>query len=216
MDLSYEAIQAGAKEVVLCHRGGFLSFPKVLNDFTIFGALKAEGSLPIDGLITNLFETSYVHRWVAASHIRWFVSDAVIKRVLWFLTGTQAGCAQFIGGLPPDRLGRAYVFLNKSSKAMPYINRPYKPKFRVMANVFGTYYDDPPEFANSSPEAVIDLALWPSHVDKTGRVHFLPASAIPQSSGMVRPEEARMEKREVRPDLVVYCSESLRGRAKWG
>lgn len=25
MDLSYEAIQAGAREVVVCHRGGFLS-----------------------------------------------------------------------------------------------------------------------------------------------------------------------------------------------
>jgi cation diffusion facilitator CzcD-associated flavoprotein CzcO len=30
MDLAYESVKAGAKEVVLCTRGGFLSFPKVL------------------------------------------------------------------------------------------------------------------------------------------------------------------------------------------
>jgi dimethylaniline monooxygenase (N-oxide forming) len=51
MDLSYEAIQGGAKEVVVCHRGGFLSFPKVLNDFQVFG-VKFDGDLPIDGLVS--------------------------------------------------------------------------------------------------------------------------------------------------------------------
>lgn len=35
-----------------------------------------------------------------------FVSDFVIKRVLWFLTGTQAGCNQWVGELPDERLGR--------------------------------------------------------------------------------------------------------------
>jgi dimethylaniline monooxygenase (N-oxide forming) len=67
--------------------------------------------------------------------------------VLWFLTGTQAGCNQWVGELPNERLGRvrrpflavdqarrgrmlsyrffalsqAYVFLNKSHKAMHFI-----------------------------------------------------------------------------------------------
>jgi dimethylaniline monooxygenase (N-oxide forming) len=71
MDLSYEAIQGGAKEIVVCHRGGsvslspltsgnpltdlenrFLSFPKVLNDFQVFG-FKFDGDLPIDGLLST-------------------------------------------------------------------------------------------------------------------------------------------------------------------
>ncbi|THG98722.1 hypothetical protein EW026_g3525 [Hermanssonia centrifuga] len=95
MDLAYEAAKAGAREVVLCSRSGFLSVPKALNDFQIFG-LKFESKtpVPIDSLITNLAETAYVHPWVAASHIRWFISDFVVKRVLWVLTGTQAGCNQ--------------------------------------------------------------------------------------------------------------------------
>jgi len=70
MDLAYESIKAGAEEVVLCSRGGFLSFPKVLNNFTVFG-VTFDGNLSIDGLITNLFETTYVHRWVSMSHLRW-------------------------------------------------------------------------------------------------------------------------------------------------
>lgn len=113
MDLAYESCKAGAKEVTLCYRGGYLSFPKVLNSFEMFG-IKFDGELPIDGLITvgsafrcerlsiidnlrtqNLFETAYVHPWVKRSHLRWFVSDFVIKRVLWFLTGTMAGCNQW-------------------------------------------------------------------------------------------------------------------------
>jgi dimethylaniline monooxygenase (N-oxide forming) len=144
MDLAYESCKAGAKEVTLCYRGGYLSFPKVLNSFEMFG-IKFDGELPIDGLITvgsasggarpsiidilpsqNLFETAYVHPWVKRSHLRWFVSDFVIKRVLWFLTGTMAGCNQWysliksyslpwlkclfrVGELPEERLGRAYV-----------------------------------------------------------------------------------------------------------
>jgi dimethylaniline monooxygenase (N-oxide forming) len=51
MDLAYESCKAGAKEVVLCHRGGYLSFPKVLNSFEMFG-ISFDGELPIDGLIT--------------------------------------------------------------------------------------------------------------------------------------------------------------------
>jgi dimethylaniline monooxygenase (N-oxide forming) len=97
MDLAYASVKAGAEEVVLCSRGGFLSFPKALNNFSLFGftfeSTKESPSLPIDGLITNLFESCYVHPWVAASHLRWFVSDFVIKRVLWLLTG--ASCHPF-------------------------------------------------------------------------------------------------------------------------
>ena len=42
-----------------------------------------------------------VHPWVAASHFRWFMSDFVIKRVLWLLTGTSAGCVPLLLFFPP-------------------------------------------------------------------------------------------------------------------
>ncbi|SCZ90765.1 BZ3500_MvSof-1268-A1-R1_Chr1-3g02228 [Microbotryum saponariae] len=201
MDLSYAAIQGGATEVTVAHRGGFLSFPKVLNDFSVFG-FKFEGNLPIDGLITNLFETAYVHPWIASSRMRWHISDFFVKRVMAFLTGTSAGCGQWVGSLPPSRHGRAFVFLN--SKAMPYINRPHKPRFRILANILRTDYLDPQ--LPDTPCKEIELAMWPSHIDETGRVHFTPARDLPQSNGIERIEEKRMKGKVIRPDLVVFCS----------
>ncbi|SPO48109.1 related to flavin-containing monooxygenase [Moesziomyces antarcticus] len=192
MDMAYEAVKAGAKEVVLCTRSGFLLFPAVLADFVVLGNV-FDGNLPIDGLITNLFETAYVHPWVAASHLRWFISDFVIKRLLWVLTGTQAGCNQWVGELEPHRLGRAYTFLNKSSKAMPYINRGWKRRSPLLERV--TRYLDPPTV--KPDEVSVDLAPFPARVNEDGTVEFVRNG---------RKEELRMRNRTVKPDIVVYAT----------
>ncbi|KAJ7837039.1 FAD/NAD(P)-binding domain-containing protein [Mycena olivaceomarginata] len=127
------------------------------------------------------------HPWVASTHIRWFVSDFVIKRLMWFLTGTQAGCNQWVGELEPERLGRAYVFLNKSHKAMPYINRPYKSRPAILE--YMSRYIDPPEDMPPHTDFTVDLAPFPSH--------FLPNG---------RADAIRMQTRDVRPDLVIYAT----------
>jgi dimethylaniline monooxygenase (N-oxide forming) len=194
MDIAYEAIKANAKSVTMCFRTGFLSFPKVLNRFQVFGKTFG-GSLPIDGLITNLFETAYVHHAVARSRMRWFVSDSVIKRVMWFLTGTQGGCNQHIGQLPNDRLGRAYVFLNKSHKAMPYLNRPYKKPDPIL-RLIGNEYIDPPEDAQSV--RWVDTCTCPSSIDKEGRVIFNPNPE--------RRDYRRLKDAVVIPDTLIYCT----------
>jgi dimethylaniline monooxygenase (N-oxide forming) len=193
IDIAYEAIKGDARSVTMCFRTGFLSFPKALSRFKVFGK-QFKGGLPIDGLITNLFETAYVHRAIAASRFRWFVSDFVIKRVLWFLTGTQAGMNQHVGALPHDRLGRAFVFLNKSSKAMPYLNRPYQEKHPLA--FLGNGYVDPPEDAQSTRH--IDTAPFPSHIDSTGRVIFTPRPD--------RKDWVRLRDTEIRPNTIVYCT----------
>jgi dimethylaniline monooxygenase (N-oxide forming) len=177
----------------MCFRTGFLSFPKALSRFKVFGK-QFTGGLPIDGLITNLFETAYVHRSIAASRFRWFVSDFVIKRVLWFLTGTQAGMNQHVGALPHDRLGRAFVFLNKSSKAMPYLNRPYQPKHPLA--FLGNGYVDPVEDATS--KRWVDTCSFPSRIDVSGRVEFEPRPD--------RKDYRRLQNTEVRPNCIVYCT----------
>jgi dimethylaniline monooxygenase (N-oxide forming) len=193
MDIAYEAIKSDATNVTMCFRTGFLSFPKALSRFKVFGK-QFKGGLPIDGLITNLFETAYVHRAIANSRLRWFVSDFVIKRVLWFLTGTQAGMNQHVGALPSDRLGRAYVFLNKSSKAMPYLNRPYQEKHPLA--FLGNGYVDPAEDANS--RRWVDTCSFPERFDETGRVIF---HARPD-----RKDWRRMKNKDVIPNCVVYCT----------
>lgn len=193
MDIAYESIKADAATVTMCFRTGFLSFPKALSRFQVFGK-QFKGGLPIDGLITNLFETAYVHRAIAKSRLRWFVSDFVIKRVLWFLTGTQAGMNQHVGALPHDRLGRAFVFLNKSSKAMPYLNRPYREKHPLA--FLGNGYVDPPEDANS--DRWVDTCSFPERIDETGKVIF--------EKRPDRKDWKRMRNKEVRPDCVVMCT----------
>ncbi|KAJ5798552.1 Monooxygenase [Penicillium pulvis] len=194
MDIAYESIKADAESVTMCFRTGFLSFPKQLSRFQVFGKTFS-GGLPIDGLITNLFETAYVHRAVAQSRLRWFISDFVIKRVLWFLTGTQAGMNQHVGALPKERLGRAFVFLNKSNKAMPYLNRPYKTHNPFLAYI-GNRYIDPPEDANS--DRYVDTCTWPTSIDATGRVHFQVKHD--------RKDWQRLKDKNIQPNCVVYCS----------
>lgn len=193
MDLGYESIMGGAEKVWMGVRGGFLSFPKVLNNFRVLGST-FDGALPIDGLITNLFETAYVHPWVSASHLRWFVSDFVIKRVLWVLTGTEAGCNQWAGELPPERQGRAYVFLNKSAKAMQFINRPYF-KMSTLHQWFAHYMDPPlPEGVD---DPTIHIVPFPKSFDR-GRAIFPPPPAH-------RSKEVAW-KEECMPDLTILAT----------
>lgn len=163
-----------------------------------------------------------VHPWVAASHLRWFVSDFVIKRVLWFLTGTSAGCvlfpsspplsllcsscplrprrcAQWVGELPPERLGRAYVFLNKSHKAATFLNRPYRNRSKLMSLV--SEYHDPPE--DSATPGVVEMAPWPVGFDESGAVKW-DWEACGKKGGSWKRVKARMEDRRVEPKCV--CS----------
>ncbi|GAA5830190.1 hypothetical protein JCM3766R1_002818 [Sporobolomyces carnicolor] len=209
MDLAYESIKAGAEEIYLCSRGGFLSFPKVLNNFTVLGNT-FDGNLPIDGLITGLFETTYVHRWVKQTHLRWFVSDFIIKRVLWLLTGTQAGCNQWVGELKNERLGRAYVFLNKSHKASPYLNRPYKNRSKFLS--FLSEYHDPEE--DTRTPGVVEMAPFPTGIDAGGRVDFDWDKCAARGGSWKRVKE-RLEKRSFEPDLVIFATGYRQEFASW-
>lgn len=94
LDMAYEAVKAGAKEIVLCTRDGFLSFPAVLENFQVLG-VTFDGHLPIDTLIFGLFEWSMVNRLISASRFRWWWSDRIIRVLLWCMTGTEAGCNQW-------------------------------------------------------------------------------------------------------------------------
>lgn len=194
MDVAYEAIKSPARSVTMCFRTGFLSFPKVLNRFRVFGKTFG-GRLPIDGLITNLFETAYVHHKIRESRMRSIISDRVIKKVMWFLTGTQEGCNQHVGALPNEILGRSYVFLNKSHRAMPYLNRPYKQK-QPFLDFIGNEYMDPVEDAQS--DRFVDTCTFPERFDETGRVFFKPRPD--------RKDWRRLKDKVVRPSLIVYAT----------
>ncbi|KPV75634.1 uncharacterized protein RHOBADRAFT_52680 [Rhodotorula graminis WP1] len=209
MDLCYFAIKAGAEEVVLCSRQGFLSFPKRLENFRVFG-VTFDGDLPIDGLITNLFESTYVHPWVAATHFRWFMSDFVIKRVLWLLTGTSAGCNQWVGELPPERLGRAFVFLNKSHKASTFLNRPYRKRSKFLSLL--SEYHDPPE--DAATPGVAEMAPWPTGFSEDGAVQW-DWEACGRRGGSWKKVKERMQDRRVEPNLVLFASGYKQEFSSW-
>lgn len=126
------------------------------------------------------------------------MSDFGLRNVvLPALTGTKAGCSQWVGELPPEKQGRAYVFLNKSAKAMPYINRPYKKRSK-WAERFAEYLN-PPDYTEE--EVGIDLAPFPSHVTPEGEVVFTRNG---------RKEDLRMREKlreePFKPDVAVYAT----------
>jgi dimethylaniline monooxygenase (N-oxide forming) len=115
MDIMYQAVTYGeAASVTFSVRRGFLSVPTLM------------GTVPLDTMITNLFESCYQHPWVERAHIRWAVSSFFIKLAFGLGTGTSAGFNQWAGELYPTK--RGYHIINKSAKAMPYINAPFKRK----------------------------------------------------------------------------------------
>lgn len=116
LDISYQAIQV-SDDVSLSIRNGFLSVPHLI------------GSVPLDTMITNVFESCYLHPLVETLHLRWIVSTIFIRLGFLLATGTSGGYNQWVGCVSPTR--RGYHILNKSVRAMPYINHAHKRKSRV-------------------------------------------------------------------------------------
>ncbi|KAJ3156896.1 hypothetical protein HDU86_003431 [Geranomyces michiganensis] len=197
MDIAYEARQVG-KRVVISHRNGFLSFPKALSDFTVLGFRSSGPAIPLDTLISNLWENAFVHPLIRWSRFRWHFSDMFVKLTMKFLTGTASGCSQWVA--PPKRVGRAWNFLNKSTRAMPYINRPYKTWYPWQ--YIARYLDDVPA---GHEDLVIEVYPWIDKIDESGRVWF--------SKNGTRSSEFAQRAPAFRPDLIVcatgYTQESL-------
>lgn len=117
------------------------------------------------------------------------------------------------GELEPERLGRAYVFLNKvtrpssydkqvtktlhsqSHKAMPYINRPWRKRPYFLDYL--SRYIDPPEDSPPQTNFGVDLAPFPSHILPSGRVVF-PLTK--------RKDAMRIQGIEVKPDVVIFAT----------
>ncbi|EIW68505.1 hypothetical protein TREMEDRAFT_69401 [Tremella mesenterica DSM 1558] len=147
------------------------------------------------GLITNLFETAYIHPWVSATRIRSHISDFVVRGLLWVLTGTTAGCNQWAGELPLEKQGRSYVFLNKSSKAMQYINRPFKKLSWIHKSI--AHYVDLPS-PEGLEETIVKIVPFPLKFDQDGKAIFPPP-----------PKHREKEiawKEECKPEIVVLCT----------
>jgi dimethylaniline monooxygenase (N-oxide forming) len=78
---------------------------------------------------------------------------------------------------------------------MPYINRPYKSRPAILE--YMSRYIDPLEDMPPHTDFTVDLAPFPSHFLPNGRAIF-PLSK--------RKDAIKMQKRDVRPDLVIYAT----------
>jgi dimethylaniline monooxygenase (N-oxide forming) len=113
MDIAYRAVQV-AKSTAMSIRNGFLSVPTVY------------GQLPLDTLIGNMFEHCYEQKWVHHYRLRWKFTTLFIRGGFFLTTGSSRGFNQWAGGL--KEVKRGYHIINKSTKAMAYINKPLKDK----------------------------------------------------------------------------------------
>ena len=114
MDLAYRAVQV-ASSVCLSIKRGFLSVPH-----------EGWGGVPLDTLISNLFEHSYEHWWCHKHHFKWRVTSVVIRLMFFLSTGSSVGYNQYVGRLADVK--RGHHILCKSTAAMPYLNRPVKSR----------------------------------------------------------------------------------------
>lgn len=89
--------------------------------------------------------------------------------------------------------GRAYVFLNKSTKAMPYLNRHWTGERKWFLNAIGNRYS-----ILTSQRALSRNWVDTFHkgIDETGRVI--------SEARKGRKDWRRMQEKEVKPNCIIY------------
>jgi len=158
LDISYRAIQV-SNNVTLCSRSGFLSVPYVIGD-----------GLPLDTLITNLCECSHLHPLLEEWKLKWKFTTPFIRLGFKLGTGSSVGYNQWAGGKNPESVRRGHHIINKSTDAMPFINRAAKHRSWLGRNVYG--WLDQTEVAKALPERIIQTKKSISKISENGNVVF--------------------------------------------
>mmetsp|Transcript_24450 Transcript_24450/g.78905 ORF Transcript_24450/g.78905 Transcript_24450/m.78905 type:complete len:597 (+) Transcript_24450:51-1841(+) len=127
MDIVYRAVLRAAS-TSLSIKTGFLAVPH-----------DGWGGLPLDTLICNMCEHSYEHRWCHDAHLKWRLTSYVIRFMFLLMTGTSVGYSQWVGRV--KNVKRGHHILCKSTKALPYLNKPHK---RNSWRRFVWWWVDPP------------------------------------------------------------------------
>lgn len=199
MDIAHLAITSQTKRVILCHRDGFISSPKIVPDPFRAGGRSGgpdpnNPNKPLDCATASLFDTAYVPPVVQRGPWLWAVYDAFVTNMAWAISGTRAGFDQWVGGVSPGRLHTDSLLICKSDRALPYISEQYRSQSRL--NRWRTWLINVELRPTGGRK--IDLAPWPTHVDEEGVVHFEEND---------RPESKFMRKEKgIRPDVVIFAT----------
>lgn len=177
-----------------------------------------EPGIPIDISRTNLFDTTYAHPILRNSMILWHYYYYYINTILWLSAGTTSGMDQWAGRMSAERhhpsksksspqpslfaLFVAHhisqVFFNKSTRVVPYISEPYRPrhpgpelwKYALRSALI----QRPLEKTNGRH---VDMAPWPEEIDDDGYVRFTNNGS---------PEYERLKDDRIKPDIVVLAT----------
>lgn len=199
MDIAHLAITSPTKRVILCHRDGFISSPKIVPDPFRAGGRSggpdpANPNKPLDCATASLFDTAYVPPLIQRGPWLWAVYDAFVTNMAWGISGTRAGFDQWVGGVSLQRLHTDSLLICKSDRALPYISEQYRSQSRL--NRWRTWLINVELRPTGGRK--IDLAPWPTHVDEGGVVHFEEND---------RPESKVMGKEKgIRPDVVIFAT----------
>lgn len=200
MDIAHLAVTSPTKRVILSHRDGFISSPKIVPDPYRAGGRSggpdpSNPNKPLDCATASLFDTAYVPPVIQQGPWLWAVYDAFVTNMAWAISGTRAGFDQWAGGVSPGRLHTDSLLICKSDRALPYISERWRSRSRLnrwrawLINV---------ELRPTGGRR-IDLAPWPSHFDEAGVVHF-------EENGRPESRVMREEEEGVRPDVVVFAT----------
>lgn len=199
MDIAHLAVTSPTRRVILCHRDGFISSPKVVPEPYRAGGRSggpdpARPSKPLDCATASLFDTAYVPAVIQRGPWLWAVYDAFVTNMAWAISGTRAGFDQWAGGVSPVRLHTDSLLICKSDRALPYISEQYRS--RSWLNRWRTWFINVELRPTGGRK--IDLAPWPTHFDERGVVHFEENE---------RPESRVMRREKgIRPDVVIFAT----------
>jgi dimethylaniline monooxygenase (N-oxide forming) len=201
MDLAHLAITSPTvRRVILSHRDGFISSPKVVPDPFRAGGRSggpdpANPNKPLDCATASLFDTAYVPPLIQRGPWLWAVYNAFVKYMAWAISGTTAGFDQWAGGVGAHRLHADSLLICKSDRALPFISEQYRSRGRL--NRWRSWLINVELRPTGGRK--IDLAPWPTHFDERGVVHF-------QENERPESEVMRREKGCIRPDVVVFAT----------
>ena len=131
--------------------------------------------VPLDTFITNLCECSYVHPLLERFKVKWKFTTPFIRLAFLLATGSSVGYNQWAGGKPSHLIRRGYHIINKSTDAMPFLNRPHKSKTWLGRNLYSRIDNTP--MAQSFPNRSADVAPGAVEYDCNGKVTFEDGSS---------------------------------------
>ncbi|CAM1504267.1 Fc.00g018580.m01.CDS01 [Cosmosporella sp. VM-42] len=200
-DLAYLAITAETKQVVLCHRDGWLGAPKRVPGQRflpwLFGSDDYEyPQLPLDVSQITLFDSMYVHPLVRDSMLIWdYYHFVALPAGCWLCGGSPYGVDQFVGQIFSERFHASRVFFNKAwQRIHNYVSTPYRPTSWSLATRIRRFFWNTEIHPASR---TIEVAPIPTHISEDGVAHF-PLTG--------RPESERIQTMTIKPDVLIFAT----------